>query len=134
VQGYLSRGENIVVRVRRDVDAQGFARGFITIKGKTEGIARDEYEYEVPEQEAAALLRLCEGFLVEKERYVCDAGKGLVWEIDVFKGDNEGLIVAEIELPDEATDFERPVWLGKEVSMDKRYFNAALAVKPYKLW
>src|SRR5690606_1510130 len=72
VQGYLSRGENIVVRVRRDVDAQGFARGFITIKGKTEGIARDEYEYEVPEQEAAALLRLCEGYLVEKERYVCD--------------------------------------------------------------
>jgi adenylate cyclase len=109
-------------------------QGFLTIKGKTQGISRLEFEYEIPLADAHTLLtELCEKPLIEKYRYLLDY-EGFTWEIDEFLGDNAGLIVAEIELKSENQAFVQPDWLGEEVSHDPRYLNANLIRNPYKNW
>lgn len=127
-QGYLAVDGGTTVRVRTDGD-----RAWLTIKGRGEGIARPEFEYEIPPAEADALLALCRGRLVAKTRHLVPAG-GVVWEIDEFGGDNAGLIVAELELPADNASFSRPAWLGEEVTTDPRYLNANLAVHPFGRW
>lgn len=127
-QGYIFKEPGKTIRVR--VTDQG---SYITIKGKSRGATREEYEYSIPPTDAEELLRgFCEE-IVTKIRYTINfAGK--TWEVDVFSGDNEGLIVAEIELTDEAEQFEIPDWVGQEVTHDKRYFNSNLSVHPYTKW
>ena len=128
-QGFLSTDPQRTVRVR----AAG-ERGTLTIKGKSIGARRVEYEYEIPLEDARRLLdTLCKRPLIEKVRYELPTGAH-VWEIDVFEGDNQGLIVAEIELRSEDEAFERPAWLGEEVTNDPRYFNSNLVQNPYKTW
>lgn len=128
-QGYLVGSEHASVRVR----IQG-QQAFLNIKSATIDITRQEYEYEIPLSEAKEMLAtLCEKPLIDKVRYIVKNDKH-VWEIDVFSGDNEGLIVAEIELKDVDEIFETPSWLGKEVSDDKRYYNVCLVKNPFKNW
>lgn len=128
-QGFLSTEPERTVRVRIAGD-----RGTLTIKGKTIGATRAEFEYEIPRDDAVQLLdTLCQRPLIEKVRYVLRKGHH-TWEIDVFSGDNEGLVVAEIELNREDEAFERPAWLGKEVTHEPRYFNASLVHNPYNRW
>jgi adenylate cyclase len=128
-QGYLSTEPERTVRVRIAGD-----RGTLTIKGKTVGATRAEFEYDIPHEEAEQLLdTLCQRPLIEKVRYVLREGPH-TWEVDVFEGNNTGLVVAEIELQREDEAFERPDWLGEEVTHDARYFNASLVHKPYNRW
>lgn len=127
-QGYLNRDKARTVRVRL---AGG--EGFLTVKGVSRGAARQEFEYSIPAADAEALLALCDGPLVEKVRRVVVHG-GMRWEVDEFLGENAGLVVAEIELEREDQPFERPDWLGREVTDDPRYYNANLAVTPYSAW
>lgn len=130
-QGYLSVDPERTVRVR-----VAGPRAFMTIKGagSESGASRAEYEYEIPAPDAEELLdRLALRPLIEKTRYRLPAGD-LVWEIDVFRGDNDGLIVAEIELPSEATEVAMPDWIGDEVTGDPRYYNASLVSHPYRDW
>jgi adenylate cyclase len=128
-QGYLSNETDKVARVRIAGE-----QGFLTIKGKTQGISRLEFEYEIPLADAQLLLtELCEKPLIEKYRYLLHY-EGFTWEIDEFLGDNAGLIVAEIELASENQPFAQPDWLGEEVSQDLRYLNANLIRNPYKNW
>lgn len=126
-QGYLAASPEITVRVR----VSG-SNGLLTIKGKTQGISRSEYEYAIPLEEAHELLTLCPS-LVEKTRHLVPSGRHL-FEIDEFHGENHGLIVAEVELSSEAEDFIRPAWLGAEVSKDHRYSNSSLADRPFSTW
>lgn len=127
-QGYLTESETTVrIRIKGDT-------GWITVKGKTEGLSRLEFEYQIPVTDAEQMLNeLCHKPLIEKQRFIYRNGSD-VWEVDEFEGENAGLIVAEIELPAEDADFERPEWLGEEVSDDTRYFNACLARNPYSQW
>ena len=128
-QGYLSIEKARTVRVRRAGD-----QAFLTIKGAVTGVSRPEYEYAIPVTDAEELLAtMCLRPQIEKIRYSVSRGAH-VWEIDVFDRENAGLIVAEIELthPDEA--FERPAWLGNEVSADPRYFNSNLLAHPFSSW
>lgn len=129
-QGYLNSHPERTVRVRIKSES-----GFLTIKGKGNetGTTRFEWETEISLMEAKPLLLLCEKGVIEKMRYEVRAGKH-VFEVDVFHGDNEGLIVAEIELSDEHETFETPNWLGFEVTNDARYYNASLSLNPYKSW
>jgi adenylate cyclase len=127
-QGYLSRDPARTVRVRIAGDA-----AFLTIKGATQGATRAEFEYAVPLPDAQQLLALCDGPVVEKIRHLCPFG-GMTWEVDEFLGANAGLVVAEIELTAETQSFERPAWLGTEVTADARYVNANLAVRPFGSW
>jgi len=128
-QGFLSTEPERTVRVRIAGD-----RGTLTIKGKTIGATRPEFEYDIPREDAEQLLdTLCQRPLIEKVRYLLREGPH-TWEIDVFEGDNAGLVVAEIELQREDEAFERPPWLGEEVTHDPRYFNASLVHKPYSRW
>lgn len=128
-QGYLSSLKERVVRVR----TKG-TKAFLTIKGITKGITRSEFEYEIPVDDADLLLtNLCEQPLVEKTRYK-ETHNGHEWEIDVFFGANEGLVVAEVELTDENEKIEIPIWIGEEVSSDPRYFNSNLIQNPYCKW
>lgn len=128
-QGFLSTVAERTVRVRL---AGG--RGTITIKGKSEGATRLEFEYEIPAHDASDILdSLCERPLIEKVRHTRREGHH-TWEIDVFEAENAGLIVAEIELRSEHEAFERPAWLGEEVTDDPRYFNANLIAHPYCAW
>ncbi|MFW5968346.1 MAG: CYTH domain-containing protein [Persicimonas sp.] len=125
-QGYFETAPEATVRVRIEGE-----RAVLTIKGPTVGVSRAEYEYEIPIEEAREMLDIfCEGRQVEKTRYIVRHGTD-TWEVDVFSGDNEGLVTAEIELdrPDER--FERPDWLGEDVSHDSQYRNAALARNPW---
>ncbi len=128
-QGYLASYPSPVVRVRVAGD-----EGFLTIKGRAVGIARDEYEYPIPLADAEAMLdTLCAGPLIEKVRYrVPYAGR--TWEVDEFGGANAGLLLAEVELPSPEAAVELPPWAGREVSDDPRYFNANLVVHPYAEW
>jgi adenylate cyclase len=127
-QGYLCMDPQRVVRVR----VAGRA-GFLTIKGKGRGISRPEFEYRIPCRDAEQLLRMSTGSIVSKRRFrVRHAGK--VWEVDRFEGANRGLIIAEIELSHARESFEKPAWLGKEVSDDARYVNARLACQPFTEW
>ncbi|MBB2488001.1 CYTH domain-containing protein [Mitsuaria sp. WAJ17] len=127
-QAYLSRDPARTVRVR--IDGQ---QAFLTIKGLTAGATRAEFEYAIPVADAKALLALADGPCIEKFRHCLPAG-GLIWEIDEFLGANAPLVVAEIELPSEDHPFDRPDWLGEEVTQDTRYFNSALAARPYSSW
>jgi len=128
VQGFLSRDPERIVRVRlRDGEA------FLTIKGKGSGLARVEVEVAIPAEEARQLLPLCLPPLIEKTRHLV-TWAGHLWEIDEFFGDNAGLVVAEVELAAEDEIFERPPWLGREVSEDFRYSNAALSERPWRDW
>ena len=107
---------------------------FLTIKKSTADITRDEFEYPIPIEDAEAMLNgLCEEHPIEKVRYKVTYG-GMLWEVDVFEGANEGLVVAEIELSSPDQDFERPPWLGEEVSGDPRYLNTSLSRNPYSRW
>lgn len=128
-QGYLSSAKERTVRVRTVGE-----RGWLTIKGITRGISRQEFEYEIPLAEAREMLdTLCERPLIEKIRYrVPHAGH--TWEIDEFLGDNRGLVLAEVELADEAAAVELPPWAGEEVSGDPRYFNSNLVKAPWPAW
>lgn len=128
MQGYLSKDPERTIRVRLEDE-----KAVITIKGATLGISRLEYEYEIPFEDARELLDLTVDGIVEKTRYYYRTDSH-VWEIDVFKGKNKGLIVAEIELSDEHESFDKPVWLGDEVSDDKRYANSSLSSLPFCMW
>ena len=131
IQGYLSteRGRTVRVRLR---DGQGF----LTIKGPSNknGFTRFEWEKEIPADEAEDLLKLCSGNVIDKTRYLIKGPDGHVFEVDEFHGDNEGLVVAEIELKSEDEDFLRPDWLGEEVTGDRRYYNSMLLNNPYINW
>ncbi|WP_293781417.1 CYTH domain-containing protein [uncultured Oxalicibacterium sp.] len=128
-QGYLSSQPERVVRVR----IEG-TRAMLTIKGKAQGISRSEWEYDIPLEEASRMLdALCERPLIEKTRTRV-THKGMVWEVDAFLGDNEGLVVAEIELESEEQAFAKPDWVGQEVSADPRYFNTSLLKHPFRNW
>ena len=128
-QGYLPTTDETTVRVRLEG-----ASAKLTIKGKTEGMSRLEFEYNIPLQDAEQMLaQLCEKPLIEKVRY-CRSEAGYVWEIDEFAGDNEGLIVAEVELESEADQPMLPDWVGEEVTGDPRYFNVALVKHPFRAW
>lgn len=129
-QGYLNSEKERTVRVRTIAD-----RGFLTVKGITIGCTRLEFEYEIPYADAEKMLdELTEKPIIEKLRYVIPAGDRLKWEIDEFLGVNQGLVVAEIELPSEETGFNKPEWLGQEVSYDPRFFNSNLISNPYNTW
>lgn len=127
-QGYLSSDKARVVRVRI-----GGEHAYITIKGKSSGATRGEWEYAVPVADAEELLALCEQPLVEKVRRRIDY-QGHTWEVDEFFGVNQGLVVAEIELAAEDEAFARPAWIGEEVTDDPRYYNSSLVKKPYSAW
>jgi len=128
-QGYLNSVKERTVRVRVMDD-----RGYLTVKGIARGAVRVEYEYEIPKTEAEAMLDdLCEKPLIEKMRYKIEF-KGLVWEVDEFFGENQGLIVAEVELESEDQTFVKPEWVGEEVTCDSKYFNANLIHYPYSKW
>lgn len=129
VQGYLSSHPDRVVRVRIAGDAAK-----LTIKGRTTGITRAELEYDIPVADARSMLdTMCERPLIDKHRFREQVGRH-TWEIDVFHGDNDGLVIAEVELEAETDEPELPDWVGREVSDDPRYFNANLLKAPYSSW
>lgn len=129
-QGYLNTHPERTVRVRIAND-----KAFMTVKGKgnESGTTRFEWEKEIPVDDAKQLLPLCEKGVIEKTRYEVPVGTHL-YEVDVFYGDNKGLIVAEVELQDEKESFEKPDWLGQEVTNDHRYYNAHLSKNPFMGW
>ena len=129
-QGFLNSDKNRVVRIRVAND-----KGYITIKGKSSknGVTRYEWEKEIDLDEANSLLSLCEVGIIEKKRYLVKFKKW-VYEIDVFNADNEGLIVAEIELKSEGESFDEPQWLGKEITGITKYYNSELKKNPFKNW
>jgi CYTH domain-containing protein len=128
-QGYLNSAKERSVRVRIIDD-----NGYLTVKGISRGAVRVEYEYEIPGAEAEAMLYdLCEKPLIEKMRTKIEF-KGLVWEVDEFFGENQGLFVAEVELESEDQSFVKPEWVGGEVTGDPKYFNANLIHHPYSKW
>ncbi|RXJ68580.1 adenylate cyclase [Halarcobacter ebronensis] len=128
-QGYIKTTDNSVVRVRIKGN-----KGFLTIKGKNSGASRLEFEYEIPYDDANEMLeKLCSKPIIDKTRYEIRYENHL-WELDIFYGENEGLIVAEIELEDEKEQFALPSWVTKEVTEDIRYFNNQLMENPYKNW
>lgn len=130
IQGYLSSVPERTVRVRVKGE-----KGYLTIKGETNasGISRFEWEKEIPAEEAIELIGLCEPGVIDKARYWVKVASH-TFEVDEFSGENEGLVVAEVELQHEDETFEKPDWLGKEVTGDERYYNAMLSRKPYKTW
>lgn len=129
-QGYICRegGNSARVRVRDN-------KGYITIKGPSadNGLSRYEWEKEIPSSEAWELIKLCHGGIIDKTRYLVEYS-GHTFEVDEFHGDNEGLVVAEIELESIDEEFEKPGFIGKEVTGEKRYYNSQLTRIPYKLW
>jgi adenylate cyclase len=128
-QGYLSSVKERVVRVRTAEE-----QAYLTIKGLMRGITRLEFEYVIPVSDAATMLDLlCERPLIEKTRYR-EAFGGRTWDIDVFHGDNQGLVVAEVEVTGESERVQAPPWLGREVSRDPRYLNSNHISNPYKNW
>ena len=127
VQGYVALDGPASVRIRI-VDG---AQATLTIKSRAAEVHRSEFEYEIPLADAGALLELRTGAIIEKVRYELDCGP-LTWEIDVFSGENEGLVIAEIELTHEDQAFERPPWVGEEITLENRYYNASLAKHPLR--
>lgn len=129
-QGYLSTARERTVRVRVKGD-----KGYLTIKGipNETGMSRYEWEKEIPLPEAEDLLTLCEAGLIEKVRFIVPDGE-FTFEVDEFYGENQGLVVAEIELKSESDKFPRPVWLGEEVTGDLRYYNSMLIKNPFTRW
>ena len=130
-QGFLSTVPERTVRIRIKGD-----KGFLTVKGigNKSGASRYEFEKEISVDDAQDLLVICEPGVIDKTRFVVPTNKGLIFEVDEFYGENEGLTVAEIELPSEETSFEKPSWLGEEVTGDVRFYNAMLMKKPYNKW
>lgn len=130
VQGYISSVPERTVRVRIRGD-----KAYLTIKGigNGSGLSRFEWEKEIPVDEAEELLKLCEPGVIDKTRYLVKYGNHL-FEVDEFHGDNEGLIVAEVELQNEVEQIDKPYWIGHEVTGNQRYYNASLIRKPYKAW
>ena len=130
VQAYISSNPDRTVRIRIKGD-----KGFLTIKGKgnSSGTTRLEWEREIPLQDAETLLSICEGGTIDKIRHEIKVGKH-IFEVDIFAGENDGLIMAEIELTAENEVFEKPTWLGEEVTNDERYYNAYLSKKSFKSW
>lgn len=128
-QGYLNDAVSSSLRVRVTGN-----KAYLNIKSATIGVTRSEYEYEIPREDALEILaNLCSKPLIEKTRYHVIHGNH-TWEVDIFHGDNEGLIVAEIELTSENEAFELPAWVGQEVSLDPRYYNVCLTKHPFKHW
>jgi adenylate cyclase len=128
-QGYLSNNGLSSVRVR----CAGDDRAVLTIKSAEQGARRQEFEYAIPVADAVELLRLCEGGIVEKLRHEVPHA-GLTWEVDVFLGANQGLVIAEAELDYEDQVIEKPAWLGEEVTGEQRFYNAGLAKRPFNSW
>ncbi|MDB5490255.1 MAG: Adenylate cyclase [Micavibrio sp.] len=133
VQGYLSGVKGPTVRVRKVNDDQGF----LTIKGKKTGNSAPEFEYPIPVADAEELLLQCDDVILTKDRYEVTGADGHVWELDIFTGRHAGLGIAEIELPDHKTRYQKPAWLGPEITQDKRLSNSSLArtgVKEIMKW
>lgn len=129
LQGYLSTVKERVVRVRVAGD-----KGLLTVKGVAEGFSRHEFEYEIPVKDARQMLdTLCETPLIEKIRHR-EEHEGVLWEIDVFLGENEGLVLAEVELESETRPVPLPAWIGEEVSENPRYYNMNLVKNPFRQW
>ena len=128
-QGYLSSVKERTVRVRRAGD-----KGTLTVKSEFVGTTRNEYEYEIPPADADEMIdRLCEKPIIEKNRCRIPVGD-VTWEVDEFLGINEGLVVAEVELSSEDQPFEKPDWIGEEVTGEPKYFNANLVARPFSTW
>ncbi|HKK10442.1 MAG TPA: CYTH domain-containing protein [Bacteroidales bacterium] len=127
-QGYLSIMPEKSVRVRTK-----YKKAFLTIKGKTTGFSRAEFEYEIPLDDARKMMELFCETIIDKERYLVKYDN-FTWEVDVFHGENEGLVLAEIELNSENTTFAIPEWAGREVTGDQKYYNANLIKQPYRKW
>lgn len=128
-QGYISTKDNTVVRVRL-----AGSKAYLTLKGENKGVTRLEFEYEIPVGDALEMIdALCNGPVVEKTRYLV-VHSGHTWEVDIFDGDNKGLVVAEIELESEDEAFDLPHWVTTEVSGDVRYYNSSLLDNPFKNW
>jgi adenylate cyclase len=128
-QGFLSTAKERVVRIRIMDD-----KAFITVKGISTGATRAEFEYDIPLEDARFILdTLCEQPTIDKHRYSIPF-RGYTWVVDEFHGENEGLVIAEIELPSEDTRFEMPEWIGEEVTHDPRYYNSNLVKNPFKSW
>ena len=129
-QGYLNSNPERTVRVRIKGE-----KGFLTIKGKgnSSGMSRFEWEKEIPVDEAKTLLDLCESGVISKMRFEVKIGQH-IFEVDEFFGENRGLVIAEIELISETESFEKPSWIGKEVTNDERFYNAYLSQNPYTKW
>ena len=130
VQGFLNSHKERTVRVRLKDNL-----GFITVKGLSseDGLSRFEWDKEISKQEAESLLKLCEPTIIDKTRYEVKVGKH-TFEVDEFFGDNQGLVVAEIELEQENETFEKPNWLGKEVTGNIKYYNSQISKQPFKFW
>lgn len=130
VQAYLNSDPERAVRIRIKED-----KAFLTIKGQgnSSGATRFEWETEIPVQDAEKLLLICEEGVIDKIRYEVKMGQH-IYEVDIFSGENDGLVMAEIELQSEDENFEKPAWLGKEVTNDKRYYNAYLSKNPFAKW
>lgn len=130
IQGFLNTHEDQTVRVRLKGD-----KGFLTIKGKSSenGLSRFEWETELSKEDAKNLLNLCESGVIDKVRYEVEV-KNHIFEIDEFYGDNEGLVIAEVELKAENEEFFKPDWLGKEVTGTVKYYNSQLSKNPFKTW
>ncbi len=128
-QGYLTTDPERTVRVRIAGD-----QGYLTIKGRSSGATRTEFEYPIPVADAEQLLEeLCPQPQIEKIRYRLEFA-GLTWDVDVFRGDNDGLVIAEVELEGSDQNIELPPWVGREVTGDKRFFNAYLTKHPFQTW
>ncbi len=129
-QGYLNSNPERSVRVRIQKE-----KAYLTIKGlgNESGVSRFEWETEIPKEDAVSLLKICEPGLIEKTRYLVEAGRH-IYEVDEFSGENKGLVIAEIELKSEDEVFEKPDWLGEEVTGIEKYYNAMLIQNPYSKW
>lgn len=127
-QAYLSLEAERTVRIRIKKEI-----ALLTIKGRTQGVSRLEFEYQIPFNDGLELLKICQGSIIKKKRYVLSYDN-LIWEVDEFEGDNIGLIVAEVELDSEDQFFALPPWIKEEVSDDNRYYNANLVQHPFKDW
>ena len=128
-QAYLTKNGRVSVRIRID----GENKATLTIKTAQPGVSRQEYEYDIPVADAEELLELRDGAVIEKTRHDVPIGD-VVWEIDVFAGENSGLVIAEVELVNGDQEFRRPSWVGEEITHDRRFYNADLAKRPFGSW
>ena len=128
-QGYLANTARASVRVRLDGE-----QGWLSVKAMRSGMSREEYEVAIPLEDAREMLeRLCEGFVIEKWRHLVEHA-GSTWEVDEFLAENAGLVIAELELPSEDAAFERPAWIGTEITDEERFYNVRLSQKPFRHW
>lgn len=128
-QAYLAKNEALSLRVRID----GGEAAVLTIKSADSGMSRQEYEYSIPVADAEELMQRCEGVVICKTRHIVPLGD-VQWEVDVFEGENAGLVIAEVELDRPDQPLQCPEWLGEEVTEDRRFYNAELAQRPYSRW